>query len=331
MQTSQDKVAKLEEAAGLGDTDAMVSLGYIHGKGKGVPQDRKKALEWYRMAFKAGNPQGAIGSEALLFPVNDSMSSAAKQLRAAFDSEESLNNPEREENSKSQPSTASPDASNSLRTEKTSGLHEKSTMNDVVPAASVAPHFVNQSIPRSSAGEDAGGKILSFERATEQANLGDAYAQAVLSIYYGLGYKTERDVAKSAAYALKSAAQGHPLGVYRVGLMRQTGEGMGKNEAQGRTLKSKAFDGLNALSGDPYALTALGVMVFQGDVVRQDKIEAARLYRLAADQGYAPAQYNYASCLISGQGTEKDEEKANEYWQAAFQQNYPPALSGPPR
>ena len=83
--TMHDNIAKLEEAAGLGDSDAMVALGFIYGSGEGVEKDREKALVWYKQAFKAGNMQGSIGVEALVFPVNDSMSPAAKRLRAAFD------------------------------------------------------------------------------------------------------------------------------------------------------------------------------------------------------------------------------------------------------
>ncbi len=86
MPTMQDNIAKLEEAAGLGDTDAMVALGFIYGSGEGVKKDREKALAWYKKAFKAGNMEGSTGVEALVFPVNDSMSPAAKRLRAAFDS-----------------------------------------------------------------------------------------------------------------------------------------------------------------------------------------------------------------------------------------------------
>jgi CHAT domain-containing protein len=85
--TVQDKIAKLEEAANLGDTEAMVALGFIYGKGEGVEKDREKALEWYGKAFKAGDPQGAIGNEALIFPVDEHMSPAAKRLRAIFDAE----------------------------------------------------------------------------------------------------------------------------------------------------------------------------------------------------------------------------------------------------
>ena len=83
---AEDKISKLEEAAGLGDADAMVALGFIYGKGEGVAKDRKKALEWYKKAFKAGNMEGGIGTESLIFPVNDAMSPAAKRLRATFDS-----------------------------------------------------------------------------------------------------------------------------------------------------------------------------------------------------------------------------------------------------
>jgi CHAT domain-containing protein/tetratricopeptide (TPR) repeat protein len=83
--TAEDRIKKIEDAARLGDTEAMVALGFIYGKGEGVPKDREKALEWYGKAFKAGDPQGAIGNEALIFPVDEHMSPAAKRLRAEFD------------------------------------------------------------------------------------------------------------------------------------------------------------------------------------------------------------------------------------------------------
>lgn len=84
--SAQDNISRLEEAAGLGDSDAMVALGFIYGKGEGVEKNREKALEWYKKAFMAGNIEGAIGREALLFPVNDHMSPAARRLREVFDS-----------------------------------------------------------------------------------------------------------------------------------------------------------------------------------------------------------------------------------------------------
>jgi len=179
--------------------------------------------------------------------------------------------------------------------------------------------------------ESGSSKVLTLNTAIEKANDGDAYAQAVLSFYYGLGYKTDKNIYLSAEYAIKSASQGHPLGVYRLGTMRQMGDGMDKNEAQGRALKTKAINGLNNMAGDPYAITALGVMFFQGEEIAKNRWEAARLYRMAADMGYAPAQFNFSACLIAGQGVQKDPETGLAYWRDAYNQSYPPAMGGPPK
>jgi TPR repeat protein len=104
--------------------------------------------------------------------------------------------------------------------------------------------------------------------------------------------------------------------------MRSEGEGMQKNSDQGRTLKRKAFDGLNAMTGDPYALNILGIMAYSGEVIPQDTTEALRLYKQSADFGYAPAQYNYARLILNG-GVAGDAEEANAYKEKAAAQNYP--------
>jgi TPR repeat protein len=173
---------------------------------------------------------------------------------------------------------------------------------------------------------------LDFSDAFGRAEAGDAYAQAVLSIYYDLGYKTAADPRKAVEYAMKSAEQGSPLGIYRLGVMRAEGKYIGKDEAQGAQLKQKAFAGLDKMYGDPYALTALGVMLHRGEGGRApDWAEAARLYKLAADQGYAPAQLNLSACYLSGKGVPQSESLGMKYWQDAYNQNYPLALKGPPR
>ena len=204
--------------------------------------------------------------------------------------------------------------------------------------ASDAATSLNPSRPEMKTGGGSSGtsaasstKILDFNDALRRADEGDAYGQAVVSIYYGVGYKTAKDLEKSADYAMKSARQGHPLGIYRLGVMRQSGDGMEKNEAQGQQLKSKSVERLNSMGGDPYALTALGVMLYRGEVVDENKPEAAKLYKIAADQGYAPAQYNYAVCLDRGFGVTPNPELARQYLENAVKQSYPPALEGMPK
>ena len=159
-------------------------------------------------------------------------------------------------------------------------------------------------------------KVLSIDDALAKADAGDAYAQGVVAIYYGLGYKTDKDVAKGLSYALKSAAQKHPLGMYQVGALRELGVGMKKDKTQAHKLMSEAFDGLNIMSGDPYALYDLGYMALSGIGVDQNPKEAARLFKTSADLGYAPAQKMYALLLEKGVGVTQDLEESGKYKRA---------------
>jgi TPR repeat protein len=43
------------KAADLKDTNGMNNLGLMYDDGRGVEQDREKAIEWYRKAVKAGS------------------------------------------------------------------------------------------------------------------------------------------------------------------------------------------------------------------------------------------------------------------------------------
>ena len=176
-----------------------------------------------------------------------------------------------------------------------------------------------------------GGSMLSFSEARQRADNGEAYAEAVLSIYYAVGYKTGKNISLAADYALRSAKQQHPLGVYRLAAMVENGDGFERDPHRAKQLKASTVEGLNSMVGDPYAITALGVMLFRGEGnLQKDQKEAARLYKLAADMGYAPAQYNYAACLISGQGVPKNRALGMRYWEKACEQEYSVALQGIP-
>jgi TPR repeat protein len=181
-----------------------------------------------------------------------------------------------------------------------------------------------------SSGDLYGSEILSFEEAEQRADLGDAYAQAIMAIYYATGYKVEKNLVAAAEYAMRSAKQGHPLGIYRLGVMIENGDALEQNAQLGSDLKTRAIAGLDSMVGDPYAMTSLGIMLWRGQGVAQNKALAANLYQRAADMGYAPAEYNFAACLLSGQGVRKNQAEGMRYWQRAVQQNYPLALEGPP-
>ena len=173
-------------------------------------------------------------------------------------------------------------------------------------------------------------QVLSFEKALELADRGDARAQAIVSIYYQVGYKTRKDISKASEYAMRSAKQHNPLGMYRLAVMMENGEGFEKNLEKGRRLKELSFEGLNAMGEDPYSLMAIGIMLFRGEGgLTQDRSEAVKLYKKAADMGYAPAQYNYSAALALGQGVARDGSESLKWWSRAYDQDYPPAMTGP--
>lgn len=79
---------ELEEAAGRGDTKAMVRLGFLYGKGEGVPRDRDRAHQWYRNAWLLGEPESTDGMSAFSkFPVS-MLTPEAKRLREIFFADE---------------------------------------------------------------------------------------------------------------------------------------------------------------------------------------------------------------------------------------------------
>jgi TPR repeat protein len=184
-------------------------------------------------------------------------------------------------------------------------------------------------------------RVLTFEEALSRADSGEAYAQAVVGTYYTYGYKVEKDEKKALEYLLKSAAQNHPLGIRSIGHRRLNGQGMEKNEQQGLKLISEAFDGLNNMEGDPYALHALASDVLKATMqkvksgnskgVSEQMNEFIRLYQLAADKGYAPSQTMLAA-LLDTTTPESDPERPKRLQQArelllkALAQNFQEAI-----
>ena len=72
-----------------------------------------------------------------------------------------------------------------------------------------------------------------------------------------------------------------------------------------------------AAAGDPAAQNHLGEKFATGEDVGRDLAEAARWYRLAAEQGYAEAQLNLGELYENGQGVEQDLGEAARWYREA--------------
>jgi len=80
--------------------------------------------------------------------------------------------------------------------------------------------------------------------------------------------------------------------------------------------------------GNSEAQHLLGSMYFSGRGVEKNLKEAVRLYRLSAEQDYAPAQYVLANRYANGQGVKKDYHKAMTLYKSAAKQGYLKAIIG---
>ena len=78
-------------------------------------------------------------------------------------------------------------------------------------------------------------------------------------------------------------------------------------------------------AGDPEAQCCLGFRCASGEGEPQDFAEAARWYRLAADQDYSLAQFNLGIMNSKGQGFSKNDVAAAMWFEKAAQQGDPGA------
>jgi len=79
---------------------------------------------------------------------------------------------------------------------------------------------------------------------------------------------------------------------------------------------------LAAERGDANAQNNLGVLYLVGRGVPQDNTEAASWFRRAAEQGLAEAQYNIGSMHVTGEGAVQDNSEAVRWWRLAAAQGY---------
>jgi TPR repeat protein len=75
-----------------------------------------------------------------------------------------------------------------------------------------------------------------------------------------------------------------------------------------------------AESGDPWYQTELALMYHNGQGLEKDYTEAARWYRLAAEQGFSKAQANLGVLYAEGLGVVRDFSQAAQLFLAAAEQ-----------
>ena len=63
---ADDDFDKLMKLAEQGDVDVQVNLGFMYGKGLGVPQDLAMACAWFNVAAASGNENAKEARDMIL-------------------------------------------------------------------------------------------------------------------------------------------------------------------------------------------------------------------------------------------------------------------------
>ena len=79
---------------------------------------------------------------------------------------------------------------------------------------------------------------------------------------------------------------------------------------------------LAADQGHATAQYQVGDCYANGEGVAKDQCEAVKWYRLAADQGHARAQYNLGCCYANGNGVAKDQREAVKWFRLAADRGF---------
>jgi TPR repeat protein len=157
-----------------------------------------------------------------------------------------------------------------------------------------------------------------FAFASAGAALGCAHSKGALGRCYINGWGVAKDEARGLALGRESAAAGSCFGQYVVGACYNFGYG---GVAQDYAEAARLYS-LAAAQGYVNAQSNLGVMFFYGRGVAKDYAEAARLWRLAAAQGDALSQYNLGLMLENGYGVAQDRADAIRWYRLAAAQGH---------
>ena len=102
---------------------------------------------------------------------------------------------------------------------------------------------------------------------------------------------------------------------------------MAKNEISPDSTKAEEILDIDELKkqaeqGDAEAQNNVGTCFFSGEGVEKDEKEAFQWFLKAAKQEYAEAKYNVGVCFLYGDGVEKDEKEAFQWFLKAAKQGY---------
>jgi len=147
------------------------------------------------------------------------------------------------------------------------------------------------------------------------ADMGNVYAQTVLSANYSLGIGIKIDKAKAHYWDVQAALNGKLESIKSVATNYYLGEGTNKNFDEAIKWFQKAVD-----MGDDDSVFDLANMYRDGEGFEQDEDKAIEMYTKAADMGNVYAQNRLAKYYFKGTYVNRDYQKSYDYALKAAEQ-----------
>ena len=298
-------IAALLALAEGGDAAAQTDVGERYEDGRGVVQDYRVAVSWFRRAAEQGN---AAGQAALGFMyargrgvMQDDTEAVRWHRRAAQQGDAR--------------------AQNNLGVMYRDGRGVQRDDSEAVRwyrRAAEQGHAGGQAslgfmyaTGRGVQRDDAEA-VRWYRRAAEQ---GHAHGQTSLGFMYHEGRGVRRDDAEAVRWYRRGAEQGNAGGQYNLGVSYRDGSGVSQDDAEAvRWYRSAADQGYGPAQAD------LGFMYEYGRGVQRDDAEAVRWYRRPAEQGYAVAQSSLGYMYANGRGVQRDDAEAVRWYRRAAEQ-----------
>jgi TPR repeat protein len=258
-QDKQKAVEWYRKAAEQGQAEAQFMMGDYYAKGEGVPEDDEKAAEWFRKAAEQGYAR------------------AQCMLGNLYQSGEGV--PEN-------------------RKEATKWYRKAAEQGDTEAQRNMGQQYsVGFGVQ-----QDGAESVKWYHKA---ALKGDMPAQIALGVHYRDGTGVPRDDVKAAKWFLKAAEQGAGVAQETMGLRYAQGLGVPKDDVEAAKWFRKAAE-----QGAEASQVEMGLRYEQGLGVPKDDVEAVKWFRKIAKEASSPVIYNMGRRYARGHGVPRDLAKA---------------------
>lgn len=158
----------------------------------------------------------------------------------------------------------------------------------------------------------------------EEAEQGDAKAQAILGLCYLTGKVVKKDISEAVKWFRKAGEQGIAQSQHNLGVCYTNGMGVDQNHVEAVKWYRKAAE-----QGYSRAQFNLGHCYYLGDGIHKNYVEAIKWYRRAAEQGLPSAQYSLAlEGYARGNGVAKNPLEAYVWFSLAAANGFDEANQG---